>query len=266
MEDKIINLNDLSANGSVCDLFKTYTYELLHKKRFTCKQLDLLVKKLVNIPELTYYLPKDKLIYRARIYKEYDAHEKFINRTEEETNFMGYDEEKSMAPPPEIVSDGRCNPKGISWLYAAESRLCALYEVKPYIGQYVSVATIQLNNSLKLFFFNIDKSLDGKYGKILGEYDNSIVIENIKNWCERPIADDLNYVLTQYICEKIVENGFDGIAFNSSVYSGRKNINYAVYNYQNCKAINSILYRTDDIKYCFQEFDEATGRVNLIND
>jgi len=44
------------------------------------------------------------------------------------------------APPNEKVSDGRGNPKGISYLYTANSIETAIYEVRPYLEDKITVA------------------------------------------------------------------------------------------------------------------------------
>ena len=72
---------------------------------------------------------------------------------EKEKKFWGYDAEQSDAPPKDKTSGGRANPKNISYLYIAEDLKTAMMEVRPNLTQEVSVATIKILKTLRLFDF-----------------------------------------------------------------------------------------------------------------
>ena len=133
-------------------------------------------------------------------------------------NFLGgYDAKQSDAPPKDKTSEGRANPKNISYLYIAEDLKTAMMEVRPNLTQEVSVATIKILKTLRLFDFcyvdseeELGKSLD------LGIISNAFSAPNFGN--------ENNYYATQYLCEFIKELGFDGIRFYSSLNPPGKNI------------------------------------------
>ena len=72
---------------------------------------------------------------------------------EKEKKFWGYDAEQSDAPPKDKTLGGRANPKNISYLYIAEDLKTAMMEVRPNLTQEVSVATIKILKTLRLFDF-----------------------------------------------------------------------------------------------------------------
>ena len=72
-------------------------------------------------------------IFRARI-NEKNSDGKQHNTTISLKN-MG-------APPNSIARHGRANPRGIPYLYLANDQLTAISEVRPWVGCYVSIATL----------------------------------------------------------------------------------------------------------------------------
>lgn len=65
--------------------------------------------------------------------------------------FKGYNSLESAAPPAEIATPGRLNPEKIRYLYLAEDPETAIYEVRPTIGQHVSVATFKTIDEVKIY-------------------------------------------------------------------------------------------------------------------
>ena len=136
---------------------------------------------------------------------------------EKEKKFWGYDAEQSDAPPKDKTSGGRANPKNISYLYIAEDLKTAMMEVRPNLTQEVSVATIKILKTLRLFdFCYVDP--EEKAGKSL---DLSIISTAFST---PNFGNENDYYATQYLCEFIKELGFDGIRFYSSLNPPGKNI------------------------------------------
>jgi len=67
--------------------------------------------------------------------------------------YWGYGPGDSDAPPTIVASDGRVNPRYISYLYLSTDVKTAILEVRPYVGQQVSVARVRLEKDLRLFNF-----------------------------------------------------------------------------------------------------------------
>ena len=153
--------------------------------------------------------------------------------------FKGYDEKGSGAPPADNASAGRINPEKIRYLYLAEDPQTAVYEVKPTIGQHVSVATFKTIEEIKIYdltqefrpYDNIDYSLFN-------------VIR--RRFSEPNTGDAYKYLPTQYLGELIKHMGFDGLRFKSSIKSG--GINIVLFDDKKCKAICSDLIKVDNIE------------------
>lgn len=73
-----------------------------------------------------------------------NAYEELMRRIESTVEFWVFNANGSDAPPNDRATAGRINPVGISYLYASEEAHTAIVEVRPAIGQYVSVAEIEL--------------------------------------------------------------------------------------------------------------------------
>ena len=189
---------------------------------------------------------KDHL-YRARRYKkDKDIEDKSIE-------FKGYGKEASFVPPVNaFVPDGRGNPSGIIYLYAASDERTAIAEVSPLLETDVSVAEIRLNASLSILNFS------SLFSSSLGPDDpktawiRNCVLAFTKEF-NAPYENKQDYILCQYICEYTKNLGFDGIAFRSSRvkrdFSSPKGTNYIIFNYEKCEAVASTLFYVEDQLY-----------------
>lgn len=128
--------------------------------------------------------------------------------------FWGYNSKDSDAPPSKFATEGRVNPRNISYLYLANDEKTAIYEVRPNIDQDISVATIRINRDLKIYdFCNNNIKDDGDWFALIML---SRLFSRVKNGEE-------DYFATQYICEYIRELGFDGVRFKSSLNKDGQN-------------------------------------------
>jgi hypothetical protein len=55
-----------------------------------------------------------------------------------------------MKPDPELVRDGRVNPRGIAYLYLSSVPNTACAEVRPWLGAYVSVGQFETKRDLRI--------------------------------------------------------------------------------------------------------------------
>ncbi len=132
-DEKLIKLNEMVAqmlsSESPCEDFLSETMQ------FPASALFVSIKLLVDA-----------------------EHGKFKNTYEdwrkEYQPFLGYNERASDAPPSDIVTEGRANPRHISYLYAASDVNTAISEIRPMNGQIVSVATIEIQKELKIYGFD----------------------------------------------------------------------------------------------------------------
>ena len=167
-------------------------------------------------------------------------------------DFWGFNSSESGVAPIGKTSDGRANAKGISYLYIAESIDTAIAEVRPIVGQLVSVAEIKITSELKLLDLCQDpksvtfSSKDKDPSRMLGLYLLNLIAER---FAYPNYVGDSDYYVTQYICELLkTKYKYHGVRFKSSLHSG--GVNIALFNNVKCndyKVENSLIYKANDI-------------------
>ncbi|MDE7439552.1 MAG: RES family NAD+ phosphorylase [Clostridia bacterium] len=192
-------------------------------------------------------------LYRARIYT------KPIVKELENNPFQGYDEKNSFVPPANSIKfEGRVNKRHQVVLYAASSPQGAIAEINPNVGNVVSVATIEITRNLHLF-----NMAHTNMGIEAGTPQKT-------NWIQKFILDlaecfysvhinKEDYYLSQYVGSYIKTLGFDGIRYfsskNESNISETANFNYAILNYDKCKAVSSKKYYVAKVAINYFEFN-----------
>lgn len=168
--------------------------------------------------------------------------------------FKGYGSRDSTAPEPNKVTNGRANPDHIRYLYVCEDDNTPVYEVRPVIGDQVSVARFRLNREVKLYDLTSPKqSFEDRSFKSIEEYESAKLFSAIGDMFSRPFnGDPAKYIATQFLAEEIKNMGFDGLRFNSSLNIG--GINVVLFDPDVCKAVSS---EWVEIKGIHIEKDEA---------
>jgi hypothetical protein len=186
--------------------------ELKHINRYFPEKLperDALVMLLSSLIISDDEVPQE--IFRARINKKGNKFSK---------NEMG-------RPPNEKALNGRANPLGISYLYAASDTSTAISEVQPYKGETVTVVKIKINDIKTLADlrnprktvspFELDE--DG----LVSLYKEIPYLVTLGEELSKPIVPfeaDLEYLSSQYLCELIKSNGYSGVLYKSSLGNG----------------------------------------------
>lgn len=168
--------------------------------------------------------------------------------------FKGYGSRDSTAPEPNKVTNGRANPDHIRYLYVCEDENTPVYEVRPVIGDQISVARFRLNREVKLYDLTSPKqSFEDRSFKSIEEYESAKLFSAIGDMFSRPFnGDPAKYIATQFLAEEIKNMGFDGLRFNSSLNTG--GINVVLFDPDVCKAVSS---EWVEIKGIHIEKDEA---------
>lgn len=146
--------------------------------------------------------------------------------------FKGYDSEGSGIPPADKTSPGRINPEKISYLYLSEDPYTSAYEVRPIIGQHISVATFKTTEDIIVYDLTNEVKSNDESGQ---NNDYSLLDEIQKRFSEPNSGNPLRYLPTQYLSEKIKGMGFDGLRFRSSLKNN--GINVVLFNDSKCKAV-----------------------------
>ncbi len=187
------------------------------------------------------------------IYSDYDYDEtpeliKAQKKWKKNVRFKGWNAEDSGAPKADLISNGRANPDHIRYLYLSEDPVTPVYEVRPIIGDTVSVAKFKLKKEVKLYDLTFN----------MHDINNNEVIElprlynTIGEMFSRPYnGDATKYLPTQYIAEEIKNMGFDGLRFRSSLHN--EGINVVLFNPENCNAVSSDLVEVKGIELNLDE-------------
>lgn len=204
-----------SSDDTALEKWNEFKEELKHSNRFFVKS-DINKEALTEMFQYVNLLDKDKPEnwYRARLQQSkmdiFSPHE------------MG-------APPKEKVSHGRANPAGIPYLYIASTKDTAVSEVRPHTGDSVCVAKIKLDNDMKLLdlrnpIFRVSPfEMLANSGNISDLKSEVEFLERLGEELTRPVrreAAAYDYVPSQYLCELIKNNGYDGVVYRSSTGDG----------------------------------------------
>ncbi len=163
--------------------------------------------------------------------------------------------EKMGMPPRGSASNGRANPKGISYLYAASGVKTAISEVRPFIGDSVTVVEFETTKSLKLVDLRNPRKTISPYelsvDNLASIYRGMPFLVLLGDELSKPVVPrdaDLEYLPSQYLCEFVKHINFDGIVYRSSLTEGD---NFAIFREDKLDSLSTTEYTIDaiDISY-----------------
>ncbi len=155
-----------------------------------------------------------------------------------------------MIPIKREACEGRINPKGIPVLYLATDPDTAMSEIRPCMGQSISVAEFELMDDIDVVDCTENLSDESVWFYINDAFASPIT--NSDNKAE--------YAYTQIISELFKSQGFQGIYFKSSLGPGKNLVLFDIYY---AKPIRSMVSETKSIKY---EFHESVDICRVFND
>ena len=198
-------------------------------------------------------LPENTYLYRARIVKDMED----LPIADEEDVFSGYDEFGSKEPPLSLSEEGRCNAKGVSYLYLAEEDYTACAEVKPMYLSLISVATYKIKQKLKILDLDIARSKP-VLPKIdeFEDYDVKSIISFVMKQFSLSSGPFGQYEISQYIADYFRKAKYDGLAYNSSqtnkrcyvIFSSHKNF---------VEFVSSEIYLVDRSEFSYVNLKEG---------
>ncbi len=184
----------------------------------------------------------DKILYRAQKGCDWEPNYQYDDDGQAvytDDHPVPYLEER-MRPREKIAKEGRVNPKGISFLYLASDRDTAISEVRPWVGQKITVAKFNALQELNLIDFTKAELSVSEHWRlsfpfamnsgslqqqtISKEEKSQLIWHEINEAFSKPIelTDTIaEYAPTQLIAEFIKNKGFDGLIFKSSVGKGK---------------------------------------------
>jgi hypothetical protein len=223
-------------------------------------------------------LKKNKMLFRARLGTSWE-------QVDDDGN---YDHcpipPDQMGPPPKKeATAGRLNPEQIPYLYLASTIDTAVAEVRPWINSDITIGYFEIASDLKILDTSHDKpsgvpSLSEWIFDENGEYSGSrkrsihsftptekekSIWGGINTTFSRPISPNdspLKYLPTQFLSEKLKAEGYDGIAYKSSLNEDGYNI--ALFDSQKAKCIGCRMYEIKKVTYDYEESGNPTFLSN----
>lgn len=186
-------------------------------------------------------VPKDKLTDYWKEYEDFinsEKTQKFKQRIE--SGFQGFDAEGSSAPPRGKAGAGRCNPEGVSYLYAALEEHTAIAEIRPFIKDSISVAVLEPTRDLCLvnFDYNPTETVNGR----------DFLFNDIqRDFSKINKTQSGDYLITQFIASLVEHLGYDGLCFRSSLV--KDGTNYVIFKPSDCPARSSKLVYLSEVNY-----------------
>ncbi len=209
-------------------LWFDFSYHLKNKNRYILdsESNEFIKTLLYKAKKRTKKLTEGGIFYRARI-----GH----RNIEERDSLWAYEQPLKktalLNPSKEKATEGRINPTGISYLYLSSDEVTAISETRPWIGQFVSVATCKILRTIKII--DVRSEINIKDVCLLSEKNVSSKQKEDRIWWEidedfaKPVTEhttNVEYIPTQYLTEIFKKNGYDGVIYKSSVSKSGYNL------------------------------------------
>lgn len=154
--------------------------------------------------------------------------------------------------------EGRINPKGISYLYLANTIETAISEVRPWLKQEVTVGRFSLGKDILV----VDASQDKHSQHIFSERKIEEPLEKWEPFIWRDInqsfsipaivgEEHIHYVPTQYLSECFKNAGYEGIIYKSSLTEDGYNV--ALFDPKVAYLMGAQLFNIKSITYKYRE-------------
>ncbi|MFH1052679.1 MAG: RES domain-containing protein [bacterium] len=228
----------LSKERKNIEQWESFREELKHHNRF-------FPKNAINLNQLEPFGKYLGLILKPGSQKFYRAR---LNTTGKPIVLS-----KMGKPPNNIVSNGRANPLGISYLYVASTIDTAIAEIRGQKGELITVAEFELKKNLELadlrdpiktispFDFNSNDELELIYKNM----PFLILLGNELSKPVMPREANLEYLPSQYLSELFKHIGFHGIIYRSSISDGN---NYVIFEDKRLKPYNTYQFIIKDVQ------------------
>lgn len=198
-----------------------YGKEIVEPLVFSWENFSAEIKS-VNRFHFNNNLDLDKLKEVFAYYKKDVVRGRNFYRSRISSTSAGYSANEMGNPPNSKASDGRANPKGISYLYLSNDVKTSLMEVRASLYDFVCVGKFKLKENIEVV--NLSESTIDIFTFIDSDLlEEQIIHQPFINKLEEELAkphrksdSDLDYLPTQYISELIKSMGLDGIEFKSA--------------------------------------------------
>ncbi|CAO1654921.1 RES family NAD+ phosphorylase [Parasphingorhabdus sp. NYA22] len=190
------------------------------------------------------------------------------NLIDDEDNWIGEDVwahgSSRMKPLADRAKEGRANAVGIPVLYMGSCAETAVSEIRPWIGEEVSLSQCKLLRPLKTLDLTLGHGKSSSSFAFLGdkplsaEEKEKAVWIDIDNAFSRPVRltdDQADYAPTQILAELFRSHGYDAIGYKSQFGDDgdKKGYNIAVFNPDDVEIVTGAPCEVTSIKVGFQQ-------------
>jgi hypothetical protein len=160
-----------------------------------------------------------------------------------------------MIPDPKrITSGGRANPPGFAYLYFATDEKTALAEMRPWVGESVTLAIFETKKEIKLVV--CEAGVANPWNRLLDKHPSAekldeYVWHDISEAFARPVSREDHeraYVPTQILAEAFKVEGFGGLAYSSGLERG---MNIVLFDVRAAKLTRRFVYTLEKVRYDF---------------
>jgi len=244
--------------------------DIKHNSRYAQKKeiVDFLTTVLATSTNRVTSIRKGQILWRAQLGSK---SEERIDNIEENgiiVDQVSYEDDvplppERMKPLRNEAKEGRINPKGVPYLYLASTPQTAMAEIRPWIGETVTLGQFSILKDLTV----IDCSIHhGKHPFHLEEpppeQREETIWAFIDNAFSRPVIDREDktgaYAPTQVIADLFKQNGYEGILYKSSL--DKEGYNVALFDINAADLIYCALNKVLDVQYKFSQ----TGDLQFI--
>ena len=171
-----------------------------------------------------------------------------------------------MLPQWRFALEGRVNPSGLVVLYMATTAETAISEIRPWVGDIVSVVHIEVMKGRRVVepskLHSEHQRLSWKglmarmpNAEMAPEEVNEIVWSDIEYAFSRPVTRSETggeYAPTQILAGAVRVAGFDGVAYKS-LFGGDNGYNVAFFGTKEVRLLSGHLYQVKDIEIKAEE-------------
>lgn len=234
--DKFLGTSTIISD-KMTNEWEKFCKEIKYENRFFPNNV-LNTEDFYEILEYFTIRPIETVLYRARICD----------------NANKYGVKEMGKPSVEKSVNGRVNPIGIPCLYLSSDKKTAICEVRPSVGNKITVGTFSVFTPLNLIDLRnptIDSPFEFRENlSFVIDYVKFLVVLGAE--LSKPIipqASSLEYIPTQYLCELIKREGYEGVIYRSSQSDG---YNVAIFeDEEKVDCIDTELYQVNSSEYGF---------------
>jgi hypothetical protein len=164
-----------------------------------------------------------------------------------------------MKPLSGRAREGRANPRGIPFLYGATRKETAMAEVRPWNGSLISLGVFQTNRPLRVCNLRTHYKRHHYWGGVPRREIDRTVLADLDDAFSRPIEegeDHADYTPTQVIAEAFKAEGFDGLAYRSSLGPG---FNFVFFDVNSANLTSCVLFEAGRPRFTFSQRSNPYG-------